>query len=207
VIGAVVGLIMVIVVAVLFVTAEDSAGRIRIAKRASPERRALAAKALVLGLVTFATQLVAVVIAAQQGLRIMLSNGGFQEVHLLTELRVMVGTAAVVAVAAVFALALGALFRRRIMAVTAGLALAVVPFILAFANLVPEAWSQWLLRLTPAAGFAIQQAIPAYPQVAGVYTLRGGYYPLALWAGFAVLCGYTVLALGLAFFLSHRKDA
>lgn len=206
-IGAVAGLIVVIVVAVLFVTAEDPPGRNPISKRASPNRRVLAAKALVLGLIAFATQLVAAVVAVQLGKRIMLSNGGFQAVNLLTELRVMFGTAAVVAVAAVFALALGALFRRRVVAVTVSIVLAVIPFMLAFANLVPEAWSQWLLRLTPAAGFAIQQSLPAYPQVTAVYTFRDGYYPLAPWAGFAVLCGYTVLALGLAVFLPPRRDA
>jgi uncharacterized membrane protein len=32
-------------------------------------------------------------------------------------------------------------------------------------------------------------------------------YPLAPWAGFAVLCGYAVLAMGLAFFLLRRRDA
>jgi hypothetical protein len=203
-IGAVTGLIVMIIVAVLFVFGEDSAGRIRISKRVSPERRVLAAKALVIGLVTFTTQLVAVVIAVQLGKRIMLANGGFQPVSLLTELRLMIGTAAVVAVAAIFALALGALLRRRIIAVIAGLALTVVPFILA--NLVPDTVSQWLLRLTPAAGFAIQQAFPAYPQVDAAYTLQAGYYPLTPWAGFAVLCGYAVLALGLAVVVPHRKD-
>jgi uncharacterized membrane protein len=33
------------------------------------------------------------------------------------------------------------------------------------------------------------------------------YLPLAPWAGFAVLCGYAVLAMGLAFFLLRRRDA
>jgi hypothetical protein len=205
-IGTMTGLIVMIIVAVLFVFAEDSAGRIRISKRVSPDRRVLAAKALVLGLVTFTTQLAAVIIAVQLGKRIMLANGGFQEVPLLIELRLMIGTAAVVAVATIFALALGALFRRRIIAVTAGLALTVVPFIFVSANLLPDAASQWLLRFTPAAGFAIQQAFPAYPQVDAAYTLQGGYYPLAPWAGFAVLCGYTVLILGLALLLLHRKE-
>jgi ABC-type transport system involved in multi-copper enzyme maturation permease subunit len=64
-----------------------------------------------------------------------------------------------------------------------------------------------LLRLTPAAGFAIQQSIPAYPQVIGLYTPQAGYYPLAPWVGFAVLCGYTALALGLAVFRLPRRDA
>jgi uncharacterized membrane protein len=33
------------------------------------------------------------------------------------------------------------------------------------------------------------------------------WYPLAPWAGFAVLCGYAVLAMGLALFLPRRRDA
>jgi hypothetical protein len=34
-----------------------------------------------------------------------------------------------------------------------------------------------------------------------------GWYPLAPPAGFAVLCGYAVLAMGLAVFLLRRRDA
>lgn len=94
--GAVAGMIVVIVVAVLFVTAEDPAGRIRVSKRASPNRRMLGAKALVIGGATFTTQLVAAIVAVQLGKRIMLSNGGVLPVSLLTELRIMVGTAAAV---------------------------------------------------------------------------------------------------------------
>jgi hypothetical protein len=124
--GAVAGMIVVIVVAVLFVTAEDPAGRIRISKRASPNRRTLAAKALVIGGATFTTQLVAAIAAVQLGKRIMLSNGGVLPVSLLTELRIMVGTAVAVAVAAVLALALGALFRRHVVAVIVGIVLSTV---------------------------------------------------------------------------------
>jgi hypothetical protein len=34
-----------------------------------------------------------------------------------------------------------------------------------------------------------------------------GYFPLAAWAGFAVLCGYAAPALGLAFVLLRKRDA
>jgi uncharacterized membrane protein len=71
----------------------------------------------------------------------------------------------------------------------------------------PAGASDWLLRLTPAAGFAIQQSLPQYPQVAASYTPVNGYYPLAPWAGFAVLCGYAVVALGLAVISIRRRDA
>lgn len=53
------------------------------------------------------------------------------------------------------------MFRRRLIAVSASLAVTVIPFIFAFVNLMPEAVSRWLLRLTPAAWFAIQAALSA----------------------------------------------
>jgi hypothetical protein len=71
----------------------------------------------------------------------------------------------------------------------------------------PTGAGDWLLRVTPAAGFAIQQPYPAYQQVTGSYTPGNGYYPLAPWAGFAVLCAWTALTLGLAGYLLHRRDA
>jgi hypothetical protein len=201
--GAVASLIVVIILAMLFGTSSCPADR----KSASPKSRLVfAARALLVGLVTFATQLVAAIVAVQLGKLIILSNhNSILPVDPLTEIRVMLGTAALVGVVAVLALALSALFRYRIVAVIVGLALTVLPLILA--NLAPLALSQWLLRLTPAAGFAIQQSIPEYPQVIGLYTPQAGYYPLAPWAGFAVLCGYTALALGLAVFVLRRRDA
>jgi len=62
-----------------------------------------------------------------------------------------------------------------------------------------------VLRVTPAAAFAIQQSVPAYPQVTAAYT-PPIYFPLSPWAGFGVLCGYAALALGLAVVLLRRRD-
>ena len=38
-------------------------------------------------------------------------------------------------------------------------------------------------------------------------TPGNGYFPLAPWAGFAVLCAWTAAALVLALFLLRRRDA
>ncbi|MEP7188262.1 MAG: ABC transporter permease subunit [Roseiflexaceae bacterium] len=204
--GTLAGMIAVIIVAVLFVTAEYRPGWIRTTQLAGPRRdRVLVAKAIVIGTVTFVAGLAATIVAVALGRQI--QRNYILPVPPITELRVMFGTAALLAVAAILALALGALFRRSVAAMTAGIALVVLPYILAVANILPLGASQWLLRLTPAAGFAIQQSIPQYPQVIGLYTPQAGYYPLAPWAGFAVLCGYTALALGLAVFLPRRRDA
>jgi len=46
-----------------------------------------------------------------------------------------------------------------------------------------------------------------YPQVTADYTPTAGYFPLAPLAGFAVLCAWAALALGLAAVLLRRRDA
>ena len=108
---------------------------------------------------------------------------------------------------AVLALALGTILRRSAATVTVVIVAIVLPYILGVASVLPAGAADWLLRLTPAAGFAIQQSLPQYPQVTALYTPAGGYFPLSPWAGFAVLCGYTTLALGLAAVLLRRRDA
>jgi len=48
--------------------------------------------------------------------------------------------------------------------------------ILAVSAVLPAVPAQWVLRLTPAAGFAVQQALVAYPQVNGAYTPAFGTF-------------------------------
>ncbi len=206
--GAFAGLIAVIVVATLFITAEYRRGLIRTTLAASPRRgRMLAAKAAVIGSVTFVAGLVATALAVPLGERMLRANGNqIVPVTRLTELRVMTGTAALLAVAAVLTLAVGAILRRSAAAVTAVIVAIVLPYVLAVASVLPVGVSQWLLRLTPAAAFAIQQSLTQYPQVTVAHTPSAGYFPLAPWAGFAVLCGYAALALGLATYLLRRRD-
>jgi ABC-type transport system involved in multi-copper enzyme maturation permease subunit len=208
-VGTFAGLIAVIVIATMFITAEYRRGLIRITLAASPRRgRVMAAKAIVIGLVTFVVGLVAAAIAVLFGSHLSHDQGLFVlPVSWLTEVRVIVGTAALLAVAAVLALGVGTILRRSVGAITAVIVGLVLTYILAVASLVPLGVAEWLLRLTPAAGFAIQQSLPQYFQVTNFYTPTAGYYPLAPWAGFAVLCGYAALALGLAVFLLRRRDA
>ena len=100
-----------------------------------------------------------------------------------------------------------AALRRSTEAVTAVAAGIVVPYFLTTAlPILPAGIADWLLRLTPAAAFAVQGTAPQYPQVSNAYLPFFGYYPLSPWAGFAVLCGWAALALGLALILLHRRD-
>ncbi|MGH3123958.1 MAG: hypothetical protein ACRDND_23470, partial [Streptosporangiaceae bacterium] len=168
--GALGGLIAVIVVATMFMTAEYRRGLIRVTFTASPARgRVLAAKAIVIGSVTFIAGLAGASAAVLLGERLLRSNGNFiLPASTLSDVRVVAGTAALLAIAAVLALALGALLRSSAGAVTAVIAAIVLSYLLAITAL-PAGASDWLLRLTPAAAFAIQQTTPQYPQVSASY--------------------------------------
>jgi ABC-type transport system involved in multi-copper enzyme maturation permease subunit len=206
--GAFAGLIAVVVIGAMFFTAEYRRGLIRVTLAASPRRGSvLAAKSIVIASVTFVAALGASIVAVVVGTRLSRAGGQFVlPVSRLTEARVIAGTAALLAVAAVLALALGAMLRRSAVAVSAAIAGMVLTYVLGVAQVLPVGASEWLLRVTPAAAFAVQQSIPAYPQVNDQYT-PPAYFPLAPWAGFAVLCGYAALALGLATYLLRRRDA
>jgi len=208
-VGAFAGLIAVVVVGTMFITAEYRRGLIRTTFAASPRRgQVLAAKAIVIGSVTFAAALAAAVVAFPLSSHLLRGNGNYlYPVTPLTETRLVAGTAAMLAVAAVLALAIGALLRRSAVAVTVVIVAIVLPFLISVTNLLPAGADRWLMRLAPAAAFSIQQTIPNYPQVSNACSVGGGCYPLAPWAGFAVLCAWAAAALGLAVFLVRRRDA
>ncbi len=203
------GLIAVAVVGAMFMTAEYRRGLICVTFAATPRRgRVLAAKAVVIAAVTFAAGLVSATVVVTLGQRVLRAHGVYVwPVTALTEARVIVGTAAVLAVAAVIALAIAAVLRRS----------AVSgrrrdrgdrPAVPAHRDDAPpsDGSHDWLARVTPAAAFAVQQTLIQYPQVSNVYPPSAGYWPLAPWAGFAVLCAWAAVALGLAACLLNRRD-
>ena len=208
-VGAFVGLIAIVTVAAMFFSTEYRRGLIRTTLAATPRRGAvLAAKAVVIGAVAFVTGLVAAVVSIAVGVPKEENQGPvLLTAPVLTEARVIAGTAAMLALAAVFAVALGAILRRSAAAITIAVVIIVMPFLLSVLNVVPAGVGDWLLRLTPAAGLAIEQSIPRYSQVTTVTSPVQGYYPLSPYAGFAVLCLWTAAALALALVMLRRRDA
>jgi ABC-type multidrug transport system permease subunit len=208
-VGTFVGLLAVVVVAALFVTAEYRRGLIRLTFAATPSRgRVLAAKAVVVGVAGFIAGLLGAGIAVLAGEAITRARGYYAfPVSGLTEARVIVGTALIAAFASVLALAIGTIVRRSAATVAVVIVVIVLPYFFAEASVLPLSATDWLLRVMPAAGFALQQVYPAYHQVAMLYAPFSGYFPLAPWAGLAVLAAWTAAALALAAYLLRRRDA
>jgi ABC-type transport system involved in multi-copper enzyme maturation permease subunit len=207
--GTFAGLIAMAVVAAMFMTAEYRRSLIRTTLAASPRRgRVLAAKAIVIGAVSFVVGLAGAAVAVIVGTDITHARGYYEfPVPWPTELRVIIGTGVLLAVFAVLSLAVATMVRRSAAAIAIVIVTIVLPYFLAVAAAVPLGVADWLLRITPAAGFAVQGAYPRYTQVTAIYSVLSGYFPLASWAGFAVLCAWAAVALAGAAVLLRRRDA
>jgi hypothetical protein len=210
--GTAIGLIAVIALGALFITAEYRRGMIRTTLAASPRRaRVLAAKAIVIGSVTFIAGLAGTAIALPIAERKLHSLGWASSVYPIWSLtsgrglQIVVGSAGMLAVAAILALSAGAVLRRSAGAITAVVALMIVPLILG--TILPQNYADWLLALTPAAAFGVQQGIPQYSQVMHVCQPYNGCFPLAPWTGLAVAAAWAAAALGLAIYQLRRRDA
>ncbi|MEV6931920.1 hypothetical protein AB0M46_46555 [Dactylosporangium sp. NPDC051485] len=210
--GTYAGLLAIVAVAVLFVTSEYRRGMIRTTFAASPGRgRVLIAKAAVIGATAFVLGLVAGAVTLLLTRPILLRHGYAAPVYpdwTLTDpvvLRAVAGTAAVLAATAVFALALGAVLRRAAGAVATVLMLIVLPQLLAGA--LPSTAGQWLIRLTPPAGFSVQQTVPRYEQAPQLCMPENGCVYDQPWAGFAVIAVYALASTAAAVWLVRRRDA
>jgi ABC-type transport system involved in multi-copper enzyme maturation permease subunit len=208
-IGTFAGLLAVVVVAALFVTAEYRRGLIRLTLAAMPSRgRVLVAKSVVVAVAGFIVGLLGAGIAVLSGEAITRARGYYAfPISGMTEARVIVGTAILAAFASVLALAIGTIVRRSAATVATVIVVIVLPYFLAESAALPLSAGDWLLRIMPAAGFSVQQAYPVYHQVDMLYAPFSGYFPLAPWAGLVVLAAWTAAALALAAYLLRRRDA
>jgi hypothetical protein len=197
--GATVGVLAAAALGALFMTAEFRRGMIRTTFAASPGRgRVLAAKAIVLGGATFGAGLVASVVAflvSQRSLRSVPRTPGLPELSLAdpTVLRAVVGTAVLLALVAVLSLAVATIARHTAVAIPLVILPLLVPSIVSTG--LPLSVANWLTRLTPAAGFAVQQTIERYDTA------------IAPLVGLGVLAAYAAGALGVATVLLRRWDA
>ena len=182
------------VLGVLVLTGEYSTGQIRSSFMAVPKRLpVLWAKAGTFAVVTFVLMLISGLIAFLASQSILTQHHVETSLGHAPALRAWVGAALYLAVLSVLALSLGAIVRNTAggIALFAGL-LFVVP---GLAAILPT---------------STQNAINPYlPSVAGTTILSGtrDAHTFSPWGGFALFCGYTLLALAIAAFLMRRRDA
>ena len=204
--GLIVAVTVIIVIAAMFITVEYRRGLIRTTFTSTPRRgRVLAAKAVVIGVVTFVIGALAAAVAVPLGEHLLNTNGNYVfPASALTVARIIAGSGALVAVTAVAVLALGTILRRVPVPSPPASSCSSCPTSSARS---PPAARTWLFRLTPAAGFSVLGAFPRSALVSYPYTLRNGYYPLAPWAGLLVLCAYAAATLAIATSMLRRRDA
>jgi hypothetical protein len=203
--GTVFGLMAVISVAVLFATSEYKHGVVNASFRATPRRRRVfAARAAALTGAVFLLALATGVVAYFVTRPSLRRSGLRPPAFALTSFwdpntqRAVLGNALFVTALAVLGFALGTLWRRSAPAVAAVFALGVLPL---FAAVVLPAAADWILRLTPAGGVAIQRAKPT------THLLAEPWSALNPWLAIIVTCTYACVAAAMAARQIERRDA
>ncbi|KAA9153180.1 DUF1349 domain-containing protein [Amycolatopsis acidicola] len=190
-----IGLVVLVALAVFTFSAEARGGLLRTTFIAVPRRGPLlAAKAAALGTAAFAGGLVAALGAYLVGANVVRGKGIF--VPSLGEpavLRAALGSSLLAALTAVFGLGVAMFVRRRSIAIGAVLVLVLLPRIIG--TTLPVSTAQWLERITPSAGFAIQETVQRYDSA------------IAPWAGLGVLALYAAAALGVGIWWVRRQPA
>ena len=186
---------------VLAITSEYATRMIQTTFTAMPRRgRVLFAKALLVGGTVLVFGLASSTTAFLVGQHLLRNNGysppGYPEwtLHDGPAQRAVLGSALLLAAIALLSLGVGAILRHSAAAISALLALLVVPLI--FAPTLPEHARELMQKATPGAGFAVQQTVA-----------RGDAIPIGHWTGLAVTFAWAAGALLFALFLIRRRDA
>lgn len=188
------GQLVIVVFGAMAITTEYSTGMIRTSLTSQPRRGSLlwakalivAAVALVIGLIcSFTSFFIATAIYSGHDIHISLSDDKV--------LRAVIGGGLYMAVTALLAFGLGALLRHTAGAITAGVGLLFVLFVLV--QFLPHDWHDKIAKWIPF--FAGLQIITTRPQED----------MLAPWTGFAVFAAYAAIALIGGAIVMHKKDA
>jgi ABC-type transport system involved in multi-copper enzyme maturation permease subunit len=183
------------VLGVLLISGEYSTGMIRSSLTAVPKRLPMLwGKLAVFAGVVFAVSLVTSFVSFFLGQALLNSDNLGVTLGSAGALRSVVGAALYVTVAGLIGVALGALMRNT----AAGISTFVgVFFVLPpLTQLLPGSWTSHFVQYLPSNAGSV------------LYGFHQGLdNPLAPWTGFAVLCGYAVVLIGLAGWRLQRSDA
>jgi ABC-type transport system involved in multi-copper enzyme maturation permease subunit len=183
------------VLGVLLISGEYSTGMIRASLAVVPQRLpVLWAKLAVCAAAVFLTMLASSFIAFMIGQALLSGKHLNASLSDPGALRSVIGAALYLSVAAMTALALGAVLRNT--AAASSTFVAVFFVIPPMTLLLPKSWSGHFVQYLPsnAGGMLID----------GTY---GVTHPLAPWTGFAVMCAYALVLIGFAAWRLRRADA
>jgi ABC-2 type transport system permease protein len=183
------------VLGVLMISGEYSTGMIRASLTAVPKRLpVLWAKLGIFAGVVFTLMLVTSFVSFFLGQALLSSHHLNASISAPGALRSVIGAALYVTVAGMIGMAVGALLRNT----AAGISTFVAVFFVIppLTDLLPSSWSSHFAQYLPSnAGEVLFGGA------------RGLTHPLSPWTGFAVLCGYAVVLIGLAAWRLRRVDA
>ena len=181
------------VLGVLLITGEYSTGMIRSSLTAVPRRLpVLWGKIVVFSTVVLSAALVVTFASFFLGQALLSSSGHDASLGDAGALRQVVGAALYVTVVGLIAMAIGSLLRNT----AGGISTFVGLFFLfpPLTNLLPSSWTAHFVQYLPSnAGQALWST--------------GSSNTLSPWTGFAVLCGYAIVLIGLAAWRLDRADA
>jgi ABC-type transport system involved in multi-copper enzyme maturation permease subunit len=192
--GLLFGQLAIGVLGILVVTAEYSTGTIRATFAAVPNRvLVLVSKILVFGVLALLTSEISSFVAFFVGQAILARSGVSATLSTPGALRAVIGGGLYMTVLALLALGLAAMLRHSAAAITTFVAiLLVLPLIV---TALPASYVNSISRYLPA-NIGVTM-ISIFPQP----------HEFSPWAGFALLCGYAVVALAVGGWLMATRDA
>jgi len=196
-VGLVLGQLIIVVLGALTVTSEYSTGMIRTSLTVQPRRgTVLAAKGVVFTAVALVTGLVASFLSFFIGQAILSSKHLNASLGDPGVLRAVIGGGLFLAVCGMLAFGLGTLLRHTAAAISAGIGLLFVLFVLV--NFLPSSWQNHVDKWVP---------FNAGSQIWSTVSPPGQPHMFAPWTGFAVFTGYAVIVIiaGAVTFL--KRDA
>jgi ABC-type transport system involved in multi-copper enzyme maturation permease subunit len=196
-VGLILGQLIIVVLGALTVTSEYSTGMIRTSLTVQPRRgTVLAAKGVVFTVVALVTGLVASFLSFFIGQAILSGKHLNASLGDPGVLRAVIGGGLFLAVCGMLAFGLGTLLRHTAAAISAGIGLLFVLFVLV--NFLPSSWQDHVDKWVP---------FNAGSQIWSTVSQPGSPHMFAPWTGFAVFTGYAVIAIiaGAVTFL--KRDA
>jgi ABC-type transport system involved in multi-copper enzyme maturation permease subunit len=195
--GLILGQLIIVVLGALTITSEYSTGMIRTSLTVQPRRgTVVAAKGVVFAAVTLVTGLVSTFVSFFIGQAILSSKHLNVSLSDPNVLRAVIGGALFLTVCGMLAFGLGMILRHTAGAITAGIGLLFVLFVLI--NFLPSNWQNHVDKWIP---------FNAGSQIWNTIAPTGNPPQFSPWTGLGVFAAYAAIAIIAGVFLFQRRDA